>query len=586
MIVLGINAYHGDASACIFVDDKLIAAAEEERFTRIKHTAGFPIKAINFCLRYAKIDISEVDHIAINRNSKKRFFYKLIFFLCNFFKFNFIKSRLFNLKKVNSLKQEFNENFKEKINAKIHNIDHHISHIASSVYFSNFENSNFISVDGFGDFASTLIGNYDGKTIKVFDEILFPHSLGLFYTAITQYLGFLNYGDEYKVMGLASYGRPIYLEKMNNIFDTSTNKLFNLNLEYFLHHKGNVEMTWSSGKPIIGRVYSDKLINLLGTPRKSNQKIDQMHMDVAASAQKIYENFLTDIANKLYDKNPSDFLCLTGGCAMNSVANGNLYKNTNYKKIYIPSSPGDAGGSVGAASIVINKINNISKFSDNPYLGPFYNNHQVLKILEKNNIKINDITDLSNNKLEVKFFNEMEELLRITAENIYKGKIVGFYNGRMEWGPRALGNRSILADPRNKDIRSILNVKIKRREEFRPFAPSILKEKVSEWFVFDDDVPFMSKVIEIRKEKKQIIPAVTHIDGTGRLQTVTKQQNKIYYNLIKHFYNLSGVPILLNTSFNENEPMVCSPQEALDCFLRTKMDCLVLENYLITRTSS
>jgi carbamoyltransferase len=583
MKVLGINAYHGDASACIFVDNVLIAAIEEERLTRIKHASGFPVNSIQFCLDFARVKLSEIDHIAINRNSKKRLFSKTIFLLSNFFKVNFIMSRLCNLKKVNSLKQEFNENFKEKINAKIHNIDHHISHIASSVYFSNFENSNFISVDGFGDFASTLIGNYDGKKIKVFDEILFPHSLGLFYTAITQYLGFLNYGDEYKVMGLASYGKPIYVEKMNNIFDTSNNKLFNLNLEYFLHHKGNVEMTWSKGKPMIGRVYSDKLINLLGPPRESNQKIDQMHIDIAASTQKIYENFLSDIANKLYNKNPSKFLCLSGGCAMNSVANGNLYKNTKYKKIYIPASPGDAGGSVGAASVVINSINKTSKFSDNPYLGAFYNNNEVFEVLEKNKIKINNITVLGNDKIEVKFFDDTNEMLKKTAEYIYKGKIVGFYNGRMEWGPRALGNRSILADPRKKDIRSILNIKIKRREEFRPFAPSILKEKVSEWFVFDDDVPFMSKVIEIRKEKRQIIPAVTHIDGTGRLQTVTEQQNKIYYNLIKHFYKLSGVPMLLNTSFNENEPMVCTPQEALDCFFRTKMDCLVLENYILSR---
>jgi carbamoyltransferase len=308
-----------------------------------------------------------------------------------------------------------------------------------------------------------------------------------------------------------------------------------------------------------------------------------MHIDIAASTQKIYENFLTEISNKLYNKNPSKFLCLSGGCAMNSVANGNLYKNTKYKKIYIPASPGDAGGSVGAASVVINSINKTSKFSDNPYLGAFYNNNEVFKVLEKNKIKINNITVLGNDKIEVKFFDDTNEMLKKTAEYIYKGKIVGFYNGRMEWGPRALGNRSILADPRKKDIRSILNIKIKRREEFRPFAPSILKEKVSEWFVFDDDVPFMSKVIEVRKEKRQIIPAVTHIDGTGRLQTVTEQQNKIYYNLIKHFYKLSGVPMLLNTSFNENEPMVCTPQEALDCFFRTKMDCLVLENYILNR---
>jgi carbamoyltransferase len=586
MKVLGVNAYHGDASACIFIDNKLVAAAEEERFTRIKHSAGFPKNAIRFCLDFANINLSEIEHIAINRNPKQRIFPKLLFAASNIFSINFIKNRLKNLQKINSLKEEFVKNFNEKVNAKIHNIDHHISHVASSVYFSNFEKTNFISVDGFGDFASTITGHYNGKKIKICDEVLFPHSLGLFYTAITQYLGFLKYGDEYKVMGLASYGKPIYSEKIKNMFEQKTNKLFSLNLKYFLHHSGNVEMTWLSGEPKIGKVYSDVLVDLLGPQRKPNEEIKKFHTDIAASAQKIYEEFLTSIANKLYKQNPSEFLCLSGGCAMNSVANGNLYKNTNYKKIYIPASPGDAGGSVGAASVVIKNTNGASKFSDNPYLGPFFSNSEILKILEENKFKIESTIDFGTDKIKVNFFTNINDLLKLTAEKIYRGNIVGFYNGRMEWGPRALGSRSILADPRNKNIRSVLNVKIKRREEFRPFAPSILKEKVHEWFVYDDNVPFMSKVIEIQKDKRSMVPAIAHIDGTGRLQTVTETQNKNYYNLIKFFFQLSGIPMVLNTSFNENEPMVCSPQEALDCFLRTKMDCLVLENYLITRTNN
>jgi carbamoyltransferase len=586
MKVLGVNAYHGDASACIFIDNKLVAAAEEERFTRIKHSAGFPKNAIRFCLDFANINLSEIEHIAINRNPKQRIFPKLLFAASNIFSINFIKNRLKNLQKINSLKEEFVKNFNEKVNAKIHNIDHHISHVASSVYFSNFEKTNFISVDGFGDFASTITGHYNGKKIKICDEVLFPHSLGLFYTAITQYLGFLKYGDEYKVMGLASYGKPIYSEKIKNMFEQKTNKLFSLNLKYFLHHSGNVEMTWLSGEPKIGKVYSDVLVDLLGPQRKPNEEIKKFHTDIAASAQKIYEEFLTSIANKLYKQNPSEFLCLSGGCAMNSVANGNLYKNTNYKKIYIPASPGDAGGSVGAASVVIKNTNGASKFSDNPYLGPFFSNSEILKILEENKFKIESAIDFGTDKIKVNFFTNINDLLKLTAEKIYRGNIVGFYNGRMEWGPRALGSRSILADPRNKNIRSVLNVKIKRREEFRPFAPSILKEKVHEWFVYDDNVPFMSKVIEIQKNKRSMVPAIAHIDGTGRLQTVTETQNKNYYNLIKFFFQLSGIPMVLNTSFNENEPMVCSPQEALDCFLRTKMDCLVLENYLITRTNN
>lgn len=586
MKVLGINAYHGDASACIFIDNKLVAAAEEERFTRVKHSAGFPKNAIRFCLDFANINLSEIEHIAINRNPKQKIFSKLLFASSNIFNINFIKNRLKNLQKINSLKEEFVKNFNEKVNAKIHNIDHHISHVASSVYFSNFEKTNFISVDGFGDFASTMTGYYNGKKIKIFDEVLFPHSLGLFYTAITQYLGFLKYGDEYKVMGLASYGKPIYCEKIRNMFKQKTNKLFSLNLKYFLHHTGNVEMTWLSKEPKIGKVYSDALIDLLGPQREPHDEIKKFHIDMAASAQKIYEEFLTSIANKLYKQNPSEFLCLSGGCAMNSVANGNLYKNTDYKKIYIPASPGDAGGSVGAASVVIKNTNHSLKFSDNPYLGPFFSNREILKTLEENKFKIESTTDFGTEKIKINFFTNINDLLKLTAEKIYQRNIVGFYNGRMEWGPRALGNRSILADPRDKNIRSVLNIKIKRREEFRPFAPSILKEKVHEWFVYDDNVPFMSKVIEIQEDKRSLVPAITHIDGTGRLQTVTETQNKNYYNLIKFFFQLSGIPMVLNTSFNENEPIVCSPQEALDCFLRTKMDCLVLENYLITRITS
>lgn len=583
MKILGINAYHGDASACIFIDNKLVAASEEERFTRVKHAAGFPINAIKFCLDYANINISEIDHVAINRKPKQRFFSKLFYASSNMFNLNFLKNRLQNLKKINSISNEILKNFNGNFNAKIHNIDHHISHVASSVYFSNFEKTNFISVDGFGDFASTITGFYDGKKLTTCDEVLFPHSLGLFYTAITQYLGFPNYGDEYKVMGLASYGKPIFFEKIKKLFILETKGLFKLDLKYFLHHSGNVEMTWLDGQPKISNVFSQELINLLGPCRKNDEEIKQVHMDIASSAQKIYEEILIKIANNLYKKNPNDYLCLSGGCAMNSVANGVLYKFTNYKKIYIPASPGDAGGAVGAASVVNKTLNKTYQFSDTPYLGKGFSRNEILKILQKNKLEINKITKIKNENIKVEFSNDIKDLLTNVAKKIYEGSIVGMFNGRMEWGPRALGNRSILADPRNKDIRAILNLKIKRREEFRPFAPSILREKVNDWFVFDDDVPFMSKVIEIKKDKRNLIPAVTHVDGTGRLQTVTENQNFNYYYLINSFFKLSGIPMLLNTSFNENEPMVNDPQEALDCFLRTKMDYLVLENCLLSR---
>ena len=578
MIILGINAYHGDASACIFVNNKLIAAAEEERFTRIKHSAGFPLNAIKFCLKYADLDISKIDHVTINRNPKQKIIKKLLFASKKIFKLKFLKDRFSNLRKINSIKIEFIKNFNSSFRANIHNIDHHLSHVASSVFFSGYKDTNFISVDGFGDFASTLTGFYDGKNIHKFNEVLFPHSLGLFYTAITQYLGFLKYGDEYKVMGLAPYGEPIYYEKIKNLLIKKKDGLFNLNLNYFLHHTGNVEMTWLTGEPKIGLVYGKKLIELLGPSRENDDKIEQHHMDIAASTQKIYEEFLFDMANNLYEKNKNDSLCLSGGCGMNSVANGKILNNTKYKNIYIPSAPGDSGGAIGSASIV---INNLSKeklsFSDNPFLGPKFSNHEIEIILEKNKKQIR------NERTIVNKIDNKNRLFEQTAKLIAEGAVVGFFNGRMEWGPRALGNRSIIADPRNPNIRELLNIKIKRREIFRPFAPSILKDKVIDWFEVCDEVPFMSKVLQIKIEKRAIIPAVTHINGSGRLQSVSKDLNNDYFQLITSFYKLTGVPILLNTSFNENEPIVCNPQEALNCFLRTKMDVLILENYILTR---
>ena len=450
--------------------------------------------------------------------------------------------------------------------------------MASSIFFSGYEKSDFISVDGFGDFASTSIGHYDGNKIIKYKEVLFPHSLGLFYTAITQYLGFLKYGDEYKVMGLAPYGNPIYIEKLNEILIKDQNKLFSLNLDYFQHHTGNVEMTWLTGEPEIGKVYSKKIVNLLGPEREPKDKLEKVHMDIAASAQKVYEEALFDILNKLHKKNNNDSLCISGGCGMNSVANGKILKNTKYKKIYIPPSPGDSGGAIGAASFFLNQKYGINKkYSDNPYLGPEYDSENISQLLKKNNKEIEE------KNIKIKKFDNIDNLLSDTAKLLAEGNIIGFFQGRMEWGPRALGNRSILADPRNSNIREILNVKIKKREEFRPFAPSIIKDKVSEWFEIYDDVPFMSKVFQIKNEKRKLIPAVTHVDGSGRLQTVTKELNNNYYKLINYFNDLTGIPMLLNTSFNENEPIVCEPSQALDCFLRTKMDYLVMQNYLLGR---
>ena len=578
MIILGINAYHGDASACIFVDQKLIAAVEEERFTRVKHAAGFPINSIKYCLKYSNKTLSDVDHICINRNPKQKIFQKLIFASKKLLKFNFLRDRISNLKKINSIKNELDTQFNERFNGKIHYIDHHTSHIASSVFFSKFDETNFISVDGFGDFASTVIGFYDGEQINKVKEVLFPHSLGLFYTAMTQFLGFMNYGDEYKVMGLAPYGKVTKYEEITDLIIKKKQNLFELNLKYFNHHKGNVEMSWLDGEPKIGKVYSEELSKLIGRPRELKERISQDHMDIAASTQRVYEDMLIYLANSIYEYKEIKNLCISGGCGMNSVANGKIKHKTNYEKIYIPPSPGDSGGAIGSASIILKKyFQEVKDLNDNPYLGPSYTNEEIKSLLDSKN----DVIEKTGSKIYK--FDANSDLFSFVAGLLTNQKVVGFFRGRMEWGPRALGNRSILADPRNPNIKELLNNKIKKRETFRPFAPSIISEKVKDWFELDEDVPFMSQVLLIKKEMRNKIPAVTHVDGTGRLQTVSKEINLDYYNLIQSFNSLTNVPIILNTSFNENEPIVNTPGEALDCFLRTKMDCLALENYLILR---
>jgi carbamoyltransferase len=580
--ILGINAFHGDSSACLVINGRLVAAAEEERFQRVKHCAGVPIGAIRYCLEEAGIDFGDVDVIAINQDSRKNLLKKIGFTLSTRPSLKFIAEKVRKRSKKASIADILSSEFPAShFTGKVHAVEHHLAHLSSAFHVSPFEKSVVVSVDGFGDFASGAWGMGQGVDIQIDKRIYFPDSLGNFYQAMTQYLGFPHYGDEYKVMGLAPYGKPVYLNEMRQIVGLAADGGYTLNLDFFIHHKGNAVYEWDKGVPVFGKIYSDRLVDLLG-PERQQGNLEQRHFDIASSIQAMYEEAFFHLLNTLHKKYDSDNLALSGGCAMNSVANGKVKRNTPFKNVYIQSAAGDAGGAIGAAFV--------AWFRDNPaakrdfamahaYWGPSYSDKEIEVLLEARK------PDLMDAGCTAKYIEDDAVLADKTASHIAKGAVIGWFQGRMEWGPRALGNRSILGDPRRADMKDILNLKIKRRESFRPFAPSVLRKSVSDWFEEDDEVPFMMKVFQIKEEKREEIPAVTHVDGSGRLQTVYKETNPKYYQLIESFEKLTGVPMLLNTSFNENEPVVCKPEEALECFLRTSMDVLVLGNWIIVRSA-
>ncbi len=572
--ILGINFLHSDTSACLFKDGELVVAAEEERFTRVKHTTSFPLHSIRFCLETTNINISDVDVISINSNPFSSFGRKIFYLLKNPFSFKIAISSISNSKKKLNLKNYIDKiDSKKRFTGKIKYIDHHESHIASSMFFNNFKDCVNLSIDGFGDFASCAWGMSKNFNLKIDNKIYFPHSLGIFYQAMTQYLGFKNYGDEYKVMGLSSYGKPSYFKEISNLIK-KTKDGFELNLKYFIHHKQKILTIDNNHQAIYKNLYSKKLQDLLGKERLINEKISSQHMDLAKSIQAVYEDIFFHVLELLYKKYNCNNLSLSGGCAMNSVANGKILENTPFKKIYISPNPGDAGGSVGSACVFINRETQKKITVRNyAYMGSKFNNNIIREILEKNNFF---------EKYNVKYFQD-NELCNYVAGKISESKIVGWFKDQTEWGARALGNRSILADARNKNIKEIINLKIKRRESFRPFAPAIMNEKIGDWFEIDKEVPFMTEVYPVKNNKRKLIPGVVHVDGTGRLQTVKKTNNPKFYELINSFYKITDVPILLNTSFNENEPIVNNSFEAINCFERTNMDILVLENYVISR---
>ena len=571
MNVLGINAYHGDVSAALVRDGELVAAVEEERFQRVKHWAGFPLEAIRSCLEMGGLRSEDVDRFAVSRDPKAHLWRKALYAFRRRPGLGLVRDRARNRAKIASLPSEISMSLglsEARVQARLHWVEHHPAHLASAFFVSPFEDAAVCAIDGFGDFVSTSFAMGRDSRLELLDRVFFPHSLGLLYLAITQYLGFPKYGDEYKVMGLAPYGKLDFVEGLRKLVTLEPEGRFSLSLPYFRHWSEGVSMTWDEGEPTIGPVFTEELERLLGPARRPDEPVTTKHEAIAASLQVVFEEGAFHVLNALYEKTRSKRLCLAGGCAMNSVANGKIRSRTPFEEIFIQPASGDNGTALGAAFYVWNHIlGNPRGFEmKHSYWGPAFEEPEL--------------------EGSPRRFDGTHDLVEWTAEQIASGKVVGWFQGRMEWGARALGNRSILADPRRADMREILNVKIKLREKFRPFAPSILEERLDDYFEGAVRDPFMIQVYPVRAEKRSVIPAVTHVDGSGRLQTVSRETNPLYWELLRAFETRTGVPVLLNTSFNENEPIVYRPQEALDCFLRTDMDVLVIGNQVFEKKAA
>ncbi len=572
---LGINAYHADAAAALFRGNELLVASEEERFRRIKHWAGLPTEAICFCLQEAGIELEQVRTIAVSRNPFARLGHKIAYVLHRRLWTRQLVHRAANAQSVIGIKAQLAQYFGLKPTqwpVRMRWIEHHRSHLASAFWASPFEKAALLSIDGMGDFTSCLTAVGAGNTIRPLQSILYPHSLGFFYTAFTQLLGFPHYGDEYKVMGLAPYGKPVFMEKMRAVIRLKPDGTFALNPLYFRHFREGVEMSWE-GPPTLGLLYTDAFAHDFGPARQPQEALSEYHCDLAASVQAMAEEVIFHAANHLHQRTGLDTLCVAGGVAQNSVAMGKLRQHTPFRHLYLPPAGHDAGTSIGAALYALHAIEQRSRppFRHRAYTGYRASAAEIEEALRLHHLTWTQLPD--------------EALFGHIAERLAQGDVIGWYQGRAEFGPRALGNRSILADPRRADTRERINEKIKRREGFRPFAPAILAEAAADFFEHPDEVPYMEKVYVVRPEKRALIPAVTHVDGTGRLQTVHRTDNPRFYGLIEAFARKTGVPVLLNTSFNENEPIVNRPEEAIDCFLRTRMDVLVLENYVVERNS-
>jgi carbamoyltransferase len=586
-MILGINAYHGDASAAIVRDGQLIAAAEEERFNRHKHCAGFPSLAVQYCLQAAGASIEDVEHIGISRDPSAHLHKKILFAATRAARnvtqsgpkaarafFGAATERLANAAKVRDLRYDIANALgvtRASLKAEFHNIEHHKAHLASSFFVSGFRSAALLSIDGFGDFISTMWGVGEGNSIEILGQVEYPHSTGILYTATTQFLGFPHYGDEGKVMGLAPYGTPRYLPEFREIISAEEGGRFKLNLDYFRHHAEGVDMSWDSGSPVIGRIFSDEYANLFGPARLPGAALSEREQNIAASLQSRLEEIGFHILDHLYEKTGLTELGLSGGVAYNSVMNGKILLNTPFRRVFVQPAAGDSGTAIGVCYQIYNNLLGKPRnyVMEGAFTGPEFADSEIRSELQRASLDYESYSD--------------REVTARAARDIADGLVVGWFQGRMEFGPRALGNRSIVADPRRAEMKDVLNERIKKREPFRPFAPSILEERIADYFEQTHPAPTMLMVYQIKPERRLQIPAVTHVDGSGRLQTVSREVNPRYHQLISDFAELTGVPVVLNTSFNENEPIVCTPRDAIDCFLKTRMDVLYLGNQAVRR---
>lgn len=576
-VILGINTFHAGAAAALLVDGQPVAAIAEERLNRKKYYARFPRLAVLRCLDIAGLKFTDLDAVAIGRDTSANLSKKVEFTLKN-------PSRLLSLMKLKNRTRQFDD-LKyllsnecdvdpAQLRFQVYNVEHHLAHTASAYFISEWERAAGITIDGSGDFVSCMMSDCEGERIHPKKRIFVPHSLGSVYMTVCQFIGYNKYGDEGKVMGLAPLGKDSYADFFDGIFRL-TDDGFELNSDYFLPFGENqgMEVT-DDGEMIVHRHYSDLFLKRFGEPRQPHAEITQRDADLAFGLQRVFEKAYMHLLKLLYKQAPFERVALAGGCALNSVANGKLFDETPFTATCIQPAAGDDGLALGAALYVSNSLLREGKrwVMRDAYLGPEYSDAQIGAELDRYGVAYERL--------------ERDALLNRTADEVAAGNVIGWFQGRMEWGPRALGNRSILSHPGLPDMKDVLNARIKHREAFRPFAPAVLVERQADIFEHTHPSPFMLHVYKIRPAWRERLCAVNHVDDTGRLQTVAREENPLYYDLIRKFDERTGIPVILNTSFNENEPIVCEPSEAIECFLRTKMDVLVIGSYFCKKATS